>query len=76
MDTSGFIRCLLADEAAKSNEMLLTEDQANSLKRNSTGKRKAWMRNQPCICGSGKKFKKCCWARATQEQIKQIKDKK
>ncbi len=23
--------------------------------------RKGWMRNQPCICKSGKKFKKCCW---------------
>lgn len=23
--------------------------------------RDEWMRNQPCICGSGKKFKKCCW---------------
>ena len=20
-------------------------------------------RNQPCPCGSGKKFKKCCWAK-------------
>jgi uncharacterized protein YecA (UPF0149 family) len=24
-------------------------------------KKKAWMRNKPCLCGSGKKFKKCCW---------------
>lgn len=23
--------------------------------------RKGWMKNKPCICGSGKKFKKCCW---------------
>jgi len=23
--------------------------------------RKNWMRNKPCICGSGEKFKKCCW---------------
>ena len=24
-------------------------------------RRKNWMRNQPCICESGKKFKYCCW---------------
>lgn len=23
--------------------------------------RKNYMRNQPCPCGSTKKFKKCCW---------------
>jgi uncharacterized protein YchJ len=23
--------------------------------------RRNWMRNKNCICGSGKKFKKCCW---------------
>lgn len=23
--------------------------------------KKGWMRNQPCHCGSGDKFKKCCW---------------
>lgn len=23
--------------------------------------RKNYMRNQPCVCGSGKKFKRCCW---------------
>ena len=26
-------------------------------------KRKNWMRNKPCICGSQKKFKKCCWGK-------------
>jgi uncharacterized protein YecA (UPF0149 family) len=26
-------------------------------------KRKNWMRNKPCICGSGKKFKTCCWSK-------------
>jgi len=24
---------------------------------------KSWMRNKPCPCGSGSKFKKCCWGR-------------
>lgn len=27
-------------------------------------KRKNVHRNEPCPCGSGKKFKKCCWANA------------
>ncbi|WP_227498161.1 SEC-C metal-binding domain-containing protein [Shewanella sp. W3-18-1] len=21
------------------------------------------MRNRECVCGSGKKFKKCCWSK-------------
>lgn len=25
--------------------------------------RKNRMRNRKCICGSGKKFKKCCWSK-------------
>ena len=25
--------------------------------------RKGWMRNRPCICGSGRKFKVCCWGK-------------
>lgn len=28
--------------------------------------RKNNMRNKPCLCGSGKKFKKCCWSTFTQ----------
>ena len=23
--------------------------------------KKNWMRNKPCPCGSGRKFKRCCW---------------
>lgn len=30
--------------------------------------RKGWMRNQPCICGSGKKFKNCCWNKANPKE--------
>lgn len=26
-------------------------------------KRKNWMRNRPCGCGSKKKFKVCCWSK-------------
>ncbi len=25
--------------------------------------RKNYMRNQPCVCGSHKKFKGCCWSK-------------
>ena len=24
------------------------------------------LRNKPCVCGSGKKFKKCCWYKMNQ----------
>lgn len=27
-------------------------------------RRKNSYRNKPCVCGSGKKFKKCCWTKA------------
>ena len=39
----------------------LTEDEAGELKPMTGEKRKGWMRNKPCVCGSGKKFKRCCW---------------
>ena len=26
-------------------------------------------RNEPCICGSGKKFKHCCWKLHVQESV-------
>lgn len=61
MDTSGNIRELLKNEQPADNEMELTREQANSLKRKSFKGRKNWMRNRLCTCGSGKKFKRCCW---------------
>lgn len=39
----------------------LSEKQAQDLEPLSPTKRKGAMRNAPCVCGSGKKFKKCCW---------------
>lgn len=27
------------------------------------GERKGWMKNKECPCGSGRKFKKCHWAK-------------
>lgn len=41
----------------------ITEEEADTLKSKSKSQRKNWMRNRPCPCGSGKKFKKCCWAK-------------
>ena len=35
------------------------------LRHQSRARRKNWMRNRPCSCGSGKKFKKCCWGMFT-----------
>ena len=39
----------------------LTEGQAEELMPLSKKGRKNNMRNKPCVCGSGIKFKRCCW---------------
>ena len=39
----------------------LDEPTLEELKPLSPPKRKNLMRNKPCVCGSGKKFKRCCW---------------
>lgn len=39
----------------------LTEKQVKVLTPMNAHQRKGWMRNQPCCCGSGVKFKKCHW---------------
>ena len=31
-------------------------------------------RNEPCPCGSGKKFKKCCWGKLNQGEFEVKKD--
>lgn len=46
-------------------EMPLTKEEGKVMKRMSMPRRKNKLRNIPCPCGSGKKFKKCCWSRAT-----------
>lgn len=48
-------------EAIKKRLIPLTEEEAEILKHLPRRVRKNNMRNKPCICGSGKKFKKCCW---------------
>lgn len=37
------------------------EADVSKVKRMAKPRRKNWMRNKPCPCESGKKFKKCCW---------------
>jgi len=71
MDTNnGTIRHLLDDEKDMEAKSLFLEkalveiesdDELKSLKRMSKPRRINKMRNKPCVCGSGKKFKKCCW---------------
>ena len=46
----------------------LTERKRIMLEQLSPEKRKGWMRNKPCLCGSGKKFKKCCWNKITRDE--------
>lgn len=41
----------------------LTDAEADDLKGQPPAKRKGYMRNQPCPCGSAKKFKRCCWSK-------------
>lgn len=57
------------DELLKAEKRLgrqlapLSEEQAKKLEPLGAPRRKNWMRNQPCPCGSNKKFKKCCWSK-------------
>lgn len=44
----------------------LSDLEVKSLSGKSSAERGKWLRknrnrNRPCLCGSGKKFKKCCW---------------
>lgn len=39
----------------------LSEAQVNDVRILSKGRRKKYMKHQPCPCKSGKKFFKCCW---------------
>lgn len=41
----------------------LTEEQVKELRTMGADSRKGFMRNQPCVCGSGVKFKRCCWSK-------------
>lgn len=66
MDTSGNIRYLEKDKEPKVNEILLGDLEAMDLRKKTPKVRKNWMRNKPCVCGSGRKMKKCCWGKLTR----------
>ena len=40
----------------------LSASEVQELEHLTPAKRKNNMRNKPCVCGSGKKFKRCCWS--------------
>ena len=61
MGTSGNIRYINSNDELKPNEIPLSEQEVIDLRKKSFKLRKNWMRNKPCQCGSGKKFKHCCW---------------
>lgn len=41
----------------------LSDTDFNEIKDMPEPRRKNYMRNHQCVCGSGKKFKKCCWSK-------------
>lgn len=41
----------------------ITESMYQSYSAMNVRQRKNNMRNRPCVCGSGSKFKKCCWSK-------------
>ena len=49
----------------------IEEEELPKLRRMNKPARKNWMRNKPCPCNSGKKFKKCCWSLYASGQLKQ-----
>jgi len=53
----------MADKNSEFDKRLieLTEGQYDEMKPMQPTTRKGYMRNQPCVCGSKIKFKKCCW---------------
>ena len=56
--TEGQVRGM--DSEMRRQMIPLADEDVPKLKRMSKPRRKGFMRNKPCVCGSGKKFKKCC----------------
>ena len=52
---------LSESEARERGLVPLSEEDVPKVKKMNKDRRKGWMRNRPCPCGSGTKFKKCCW---------------
>lgn len=58
----------LSAESKKTEQLVqrlvpITADDERALRPMNIERRKNWMRNRVCVCGSGKKFKKCCWGK-------------
>ena len=51
----------MSDEQSKMVEVF--DDELKPLSAMTNFQRKNYMRNKPCVCGSGKKFKRCCWGK-------------
>jgi uncharacterized protein YecA (UPF0149 family) len=49
------------EEMKEKGYVRITEKEAEQLSKKDKPKRKNYMRNKPCPCGSEKKFKRCCW---------------
>jgi len=65
-DNGEIFRSELEDEELiKKGFIELTEEEYSELKPLPRNVRKNTMRNKPCPCKSGKKFKKCCWSKYT-----------
>ena len=48
----------------KTHEFIpVTFEELEELKPMTREQRKGCMRNKPCPCGSGVKFKRCCWSK-------------
>ena len=56
----------------KKLEKLIAKE--NKLKENEIKKPRKIGRNEPCSCGSGKKYKKCCLGKKTMTKVEDIKD--
>lgn len=68
MDTNGNLYLLTERERLSAEKkrgaplIPLRESEYTELEPMTRTQRKNLMRNKPCLCGSGKKFKKCCWS--------------
>lgn len=51
------------DTEGKPRLIELSDNEHKTLKPQSPTKRKNYMRNKPCPCKSGQKFKACCWGK-------------
>lgn len=49
--------------SSKRKMVELTDEQVADCETMGLQQRKGYMRNKPCVCGSGKKFKNCCWSK-------------